>query len=171
MLAFFVVAFVMAYPPSAEAVGKGKAVYIGGTVPGLREMTEAPIDMKDASRILYGGGKAATLTIPWGSIEEVEYGQRAEFRVATAVVVGALALFKKARHHFVTFSYKDSAGITQVAMFEFDKNDIRQVLAVSRARTGREITFQDGEARKQFGGGKQERKEERREAAEEERPE
>jgi hypothetical protein len=40
-------------------------------------------------------------------------------------------------------------------VLEFDKDDIRQVLAVLKARTGKPIIYQDEEAQKQMGGGSQ----------------
>ncbi len=53
----------------------------------------------------------------------------------------------------MTLNYKDAAEKDQAVVFEFDKDDIRMVLATVKARTGREIAFTDEEARKQMGGG------------------
>lgn len=54
---------------------------------------------------------------------------------------------------YVTFSYKDAESKDQAVVFEFDKDDIRPTLAILKARTGKEITYQHEEARKQMGGG------------------
>jgi hypothetical protein len=43
-------------------------------------------------------------------------------------------------------------------VLEFDKDDIRMALAAFKARTGKDITYQDAEARKQMAGGKEEQK-------------
>jgi hypothetical protein len=66
-------------------------------------------------------------------------------------------LLSKARKHYVTLSYKDADGAGQAAVFEFDKNDIRSVLAVFKTKTGKEITYQDDDAREKMGGGKSEK--------------
>jgi hypothetical protein len=140
------------------AVGKGKAVYIGGTISGIKEKSEAPINLKDETSLKYSGG----LTIPWTNVQEVEYGQKVGHRIGTAILLSPLALFKKARHHYVTVNYKDSSEKDQAVVFEFGKDDIRLALATIKARTGKELTFTDEEARKQLGGGKQERTEEKK---------
>jgi hypothetical protein len=134
---------------SATAVGKGKAVYIGGTISGIKEKSESPINLKDETALQYSGG----LTIPWASIQEVEYGQKVGHRIGQAILLTPLVLFKKSRHHYVTLNYKDSAEKGQAVVFEFDKDDIRMALATLKARTGKAITFTDEEARKQMGGG------------------
>jgi len=134
---------------SATAVGTGKAVYIGGTVAGIKEKSENPINLKDESSLQYGGG----LTIPWASVGEVEYGQKVGHRIGQAILLSPLVLFKKSRHHYVTVNYKDSAHKEQAVVFEFGKDDIRMALTTLKARTGKAITFTDDEARKQMGGG------------------
>jgi hypothetical protein len=136
----------------AHAVDKGKAVYIGGTISGIKEKSQSHINLKDDTALQYsaaGGG----LTIPWASVEELEYGQKVGHRIGTAILLSPLALFKKARHHYVTVTYKDAEDKGQAVVFEFGKGDIRQTLAILKARTGKDITFTDEEARKQMGGG------------------
>lgn len=143
----------------AVAVGKGKAKFVGGTVAPVKEGSESPIDLKGDAKLVCADGR---LEIPWASIEDVEYGQKVGHRIATAILLSPLALFKKARHHYVTLAYKDGQGKDQAVVLEFDKDDIRMALASFRARTGKEITYQDDEARKQMGG-KEQRKEEKKE--------
>lgn len=141
----------LALAGSAQAVDKGKAMYVGGTL-AIKEKTQGPIDLKSTERLAFLPKDHAMVEIPWASIEDLEYGQKAGRRIKTAIFLSPLALFGKARHHYVTLSYKDAAGVDQAVVFEFDKNDIRPALAVLRARTGKEITFQDEEAQKQMGG-------------------
>jgi hypothetical protein len=134
----------------ALAVDKGKAIYIGGTIASIKEKTQGPINLKDEAALFYMNGQ---LTIPWEKISEVEYGQKVGHRVATAILLSPLALFKKARHHYVTLNYTDKESKDQAVVFEFDKNDIRPALAILRARTGKEVSYLDDEAKKQMGGG------------------
>jgi hypothetical protein len=73
----------------------------------------------------------------------------------TAIFLTPLSLFSKSRHHYVTLSYKDAEGREQAAVFEFDKNDIRSALASIKARSGKEVAYQDDQSRKQMGGAAQ----------------
>jgi hypothetical protein len=135
----------------ALAVGDGKAKLIGTTVEfGVKEKSEAPINLKGDEKLVFGNGQ---FELPWSSVQDVEYGQKVGHRIGTAILISPVALFKKARHHYVTLAYKDAAGKDQAVVFEFGKGDIRMALATLKARTGKEITFQDDNARKQMGGG------------------
>ena len=146
------VAFAVCVP--TLAVDKGKAKYMGGTLSGIPEKTDGVIDVKGEDKLSWFGEKGAGhLEIPWSSVSDVEYGQKAGRRLKSAIFLSPVMLFTKARKHYVTFAYKDGNGKDQGAVFEFDKDDIRQVLVVLKARTGREITFQDEEAKKQMGEG------------------
>ena len=139
------------------AVGKGKAKYMGGMAVGVKEKAEGPFDLKGEQTLVWNG-EGSRLEIPWTSIAEMEYGQKVARRWRSAILLSPIALLSKARKHFVTVSYKDSAGKDQAAVFEFDKDDIRQVLATLKARSGKDVTYQDEEAQKQMGGAKKEEK-------------
>lgn len=91
------------------------------------------------------GGK---IEIPYAGVKTIEYGQNVSRRVVTAVVVSPLALFSKRRAHFLTITYTDSSGAEQAAVFELGKNIVRTTLAVLQSRSGKEIEYQDEEARK-----------------------
>ncbi|MBK5256396.1 MAG: hypothetical protein JJE39_10220 [Vicinamibacteria bacterium] len=146
-----VLVLAMAAGPS-EAIDKGKAMYVGGTLVGVAEKTEGPIYLKGAEKLAFMP-KGSVVEVPWSRVEDVEYGQKAGRRIKTAILISPLALFGKSRKHYVTLAFKDEKDSEQVAVFEFDKDDIRMALAVIKARTGKEITFQDEEAKKQMGGG------------------
>jgi hypothetical protein len=144
---------VLAAADLATAVDGGKAVYVGGTL-AVKEKTEAPIDLKGADDLVFKP-KGPAIRIPWSGIEEIEYGQKVGHRVKTAILLTPLALFSKNRRHYVTLSWKDANGSDQAAVFEFDKNDIRPALASLKARSGREVAYQDDQSRKQMGGAAQ----------------
>jgi hypothetical protein len=137
--------------PAIWGADRGKAVYIGGTLSGVKEKSEAPIDLKGEEHLVFSPKGAVAVHIPWSGIEEVEYGQKAGHRVKTAIFLTPLALFSKNRRHYVTLAWKDAAGKAQAAVFEFDKDDIRPALASIRARSGKEIVYQDEQAKKQMG--------------------
>ena len=125
---------------------------MGGTVAGIEDKTEGRIDMKDEDKLIFTTEKGGRLGIPWSAMEEIEYGQKAGRRAVMAVAISPVALFTKNRKHYVTFSWKDADGKGQTAVLQYDKNDIRPALSIIKVRTGKEITYQDEEARKQMGG-------------------
>ncbi len=94
------------------------------------------------------------LEIPYASIAELEYGQKAGRRVGVAIMVSPIALFSKKRKHYLTVSYKDSASKDQAAVFELGKDIVRTTLKIVETRSGKDIQFQDEDARKSIGGGK-----------------
>jgi hypothetical protein len=144
----------VAFAVPAAAVDKGKAAYMGGTV-NLKPKIQltANLMLPDTVVLTPKPNEGSPLIIPWASIEEAEYGQKAGRRVKTAIFLSPLALFGKSRKHYVTLTWKDATDAEQTAVLEFDKDDIRQVLAVIKARTGKPIIYQDEEAQKQMGGG------------------
>jgi hypothetical protein len=153
-----VTAVSLAVGPAAFGLDKGKAAYMGGTITTIKDQTEGQIDLKNEERLIFRPKSGSPLEIPWASISEMEYGQKAGRRVVMAVVLSPFALFSKNRKHYVTFSWKDAEDKDQAAVLQFDKNDIRPALAIMKARTGKELTFQDEEAQKQMGGAPAEKK-------------
>lgn len=136
------------------AVDGDKAAYIGGTVPGLKEKAEAKLVTTDETFLRFDAKKDGAVEIPYSGISSLEYGQKAGRRVGVAVMVSPLALFSKKRNHFLTINYKDPSGKDQAAVFELGKDIVRTALTVIQTRSGKEIEYQDEEARKSGLGGK-----------------
>jgi hypothetical protein len=136
---------------SALALDGKKTAYIGGTVTGLKEGTEGKSSAADENKFVfeYKNGK---VEIPYSQIEELEYGQKAGRRVAVAILVSPLALFSKKRKHYLTISYKSEDGKGQAAVFELGKDVIRTMLSSMEAGTGKQIQYQDDEAKKSAKG-------------------
>jgi len=84
----------------------------------------------------------------------LEYGQKAGRRVAVGVLISPFALFSKKRNHYLTISFKDLEGKEQAVVFELGKDIVRTTLKVLQVRSGKEIHFQDEEAKKSIGGDK-----------------
>lgn len=78
------------------AVGKGKAVYVGGTIAGIKEKSEAPINLKDETALFSTVGG---LTIACAGVQEIEYGQKVGHRIWQAILLSPLVPFQKAHHH------------------------------------------------------------------------
>ena len=94
-------------------------------------------------------------SIPYGRISDLEYGQKAGRRVGAAAAttvllgpIGLLSLFSKKRKHYLTVGFTDDAGSDQVVVLELGKDIVRTTLAVVETRSGKEIQYQDEEARK-----------------------
>jgi hypothetical protein len=139
-------------PQPAWALGSKKAMYAGGTLPDIPEKLEGLATITHPDDLVFQADKGATrIVIPYGAIEELEYGQRVSRRWKTAVLLGVFALFSRGRKHYVTITYKTSAG-DQAAIFEFGKEVIRPTLAALKARSGKKLKCQDKDAVEQLGG-------------------
>lgn len=142
--------FSLALP--AFAVKKGQAKYMGGTLNTIKEKAEGPIDLSNEKRLTFIPKDSAMLEIPWDRVSQLEYGQNVARRWRSAILLSPLALFSKAKKHFVTITYQDKDKVEQAIVLEFDKDDIRMVLASLKARTLQTIVMQDEEAKKDLGG-------------------
>jgi len=145
-------ALVAALAAPVLAVKKGQAKYIGGTTKLISEGAEGPIDLTNEKRMTFIPKNSVMLEIPWDRVSQLEYGQKVARRWRSAILLSPLALFHKARKHFVTITYQDKDKAEQAAVLEFDNDDIRMVLASLKARTLQTIVMQDEEAKKEMGG-------------------
>ena len=145
-------ALVAALAAPAFAVKKGQAKYIGGTTKLVTEGAEGPIDLTNEKRMTFLPKNSGTVEIPWDRVSQLEYGQKVARRWRSAILLSPIALFHKARKHFVTITYQDKDKVEQAVVLEFDKDDIRMVLASLKARTLQTIVMQDEEAKKELGG-------------------
>ena len=140
---------------SVSAVDSRGALYVGGTIPDLEEKSEGHFTQsEDAYTFVPNKRGAKRVDIPYASVAELEYGQKAGRRVAVGVLISPLALFSKKRNHYLTISYKDASGKDQAGVFELGKDVVRTTLKILETRTGKPIQFQDDEAKRSFGGGK-----------------
>lgn len=146
---------VVSFAVPVAAVGSRKAQYMGGTLVGLPERKEGRLDITDPEHLIFtpDDKKLKAVHIPYAQVTELEYGQKAGRRVVMGVLLTPLALFAKKRSHFLTVSFTDADGKDQAAVFELGKNIIRTALTVVETRTGKEIQYQDEEARKAGRGG------------------
>jgi hypothetical protein len=135
--------------PTALAVGKNKAKYLGGTINSVAVKAEGLITTTDSSKFVFVAEKSGGLIeVPYKRVVELEYGQKSGRRVAEAILLSPLFLFSKKRAHFLTITYKDPKGTEQAVIFELGKDIIRTTLTILETRTGRKVTYQDEEAAK-----------------------
>jgi hypothetical protein len=146
----------------AFAIDARNAAYCGGTITTLgdaKDPVEGRLDTTNEEALIFApsdkdfAGK--TVSIPYSGIVDLEYGQKAGRRVGAAVAttvllgpIGLVSLFSKKRKHFLTIGFKDDAGKDQVAVLELGKDIVRTTLAIVQTRSGKQIEYQDDEARK-----------------------
>jgi hypothetical protein len=147
-----VVAALMVTSSVALAVDGDGAQYLGGTMP-IVEKSEGKLITTSETALTFTPRKKGQIPIevPYVSITELEYGQKAGRRVAVAVMVSPLALFSKKRNHYLTITYTDTAGKEQTGVFELGKDIVRTTLKIVEVRSGKEIQYQDEEAKKSVG--------------------
>lgn len=151
MVATLVITAVFAQ--AALALDKQKAMYVGGTIPGrVAEKTEGSLNTSDENKLVFVGDKGAgMLEIPYASVTNIEYGQKASHRIKTAIFLSPIALFKKKRNHYLNIFYKDLEGKEQAVVIEVGQELLRKSTVIMEARTGKKLEFQDEEAKKNFG--------------------
>jgi hypothetical protein len=159
--AFVLVGTIIA-PHAVFAVGGRKASYHGGTAAvfaGAKDPIEGSLDTSRPDVLVLAAEKkpfkGVELHIPYASIVDLEYGQKAGRRVGAAAAttvllgpIGLLSLFSKKRKHYLTIGYKDDSGTEQVVVLELGKDIVRTTLPIVSTRSGQEIEYQDEEARK-----------------------
>jgi len=149
-IAFGILALTVVSSGIALAVGKDKAMYMGGTLSGIQEKAEGKLNTTSDSVFALDAGKKGSVSITYALMTALEYGQKAGRRVAVGILVSPWALFSKKRNHYLTITFKDSTGKEQAGVFELGKDIVRTTLKILEVRTGKGIEFQDAEACKQY---------------------
>ena len=125
----------LALSPLLRAGDVGSRVqYVGGTVPGVRNKTDARIDLlRDDALKLDAGGNS--FVIPYSDVTTLEYGLRVSRRYVEAVLISPLFLVAKKKTHFLTIGYMDKDGRQQAMVLQVGKDEIRPLLVSLEART------------------------------------
>jgi hypothetical protein len=134
--------------PAVVFAGSDSVKYEGGTVP-IKDGTELRVDLTTPDAAVFAA-KGQVVRIPWAGIKTIEYGQTASRRVTSAILLSPIALFSKARKHYVSVEWTDEQGQAQAAAFRADKNNFRSILTALRAKSGQVVTCGDVEAAKYF---------------------
>jgi hypothetical protein len=156
---------VLVSPSVALAVDKDKAAYYGGSSPvffGAKDPVEGMLNTVDPDALILTVHKKPfeghELRIPYKQIMDLEYGQKAGRRVGATIgytmllgPLGLLTLFSKKRNHYLTISWMEGDK-EQVAVLELGKDIVRATLPIVKTKSGKVITYQDEEAKKQAGG-------------------
>jgi hypothetical protein len=124
-----------------------RVLYVGGTVPGVRNRSDARIDLLRDDALMLRIGSNSFL-VSYKDVNTLEYGLRVSRRYVEAVLISPLFLVAKKKTHFLTIGYTDPDGKQQAMVLEVGKDEIRPLLVSLEARTGRRVEYQDEEARK-----------------------
>jgi hypothetical protein len=138
----------LALSPLLQAGDIGSRVlYVGGTVPGVRNKSDARIELlrDDALKLSIGGN---SFLVSYKDVNTLEYGLRVSRRYLEAVLISPIFLVAKKKTHFLTIGYTDQDGKQQAMVLQVGKEEIRPLLVSLEARTGRRVEYQDEEARK-----------------------
>ena len=133
---------------AAFAADNGDHVqYVGGTISALPTRTDGFINTHGEDLFLFQT-KGVTVQIPYDKINVLEYGQRVSRRYAEAVLLSPVFLLSKTRKHYLTVEFTDDRGKQQAMVFLVGKNDVRSLLVILEAKSGRRIEYQDDDARR-----------------------
>jgi hypothetical protein len=144
------------------SVGSKNAAYFGGTVAtfnGAKDPVEGKLDTSSTTALGFTADDkpfvGKSMSIPYGKMIDLEYGQKAGRRVGAAIgysillgPLGLLTLFSKKKSHYLTIGYKDDDDKDQVAVIELGKDIVRSTIPIIETRSGKKVTYQDDEAKK-----------------------
>jgi len=121
--------------------------YVGGTISALPGKTDGYVNTRQEEVFLFQT-KGVTVQVPYDKINVLEYGQRVSRRYAEAVLFSPVFLLAKTRKHYLTVEFTDDQGRQQAMVFLVSKNDVRSLLVILEAKSGRRIEYQDDDARR-----------------------
>jgi hypothetical protein len=157
LLSLALTLMVSAAVSDVSALDAHKAAYTGGTLALFNDSqarVEGHLDLSDPQALVFVAEGRSALRIQYSSIQDLEFGQKVQRRVAAATGTtallgppGALAFTMKKREHYLTVVFTDDHGVNQVAILELGKNVVRSSLLTIEARSGTAIEYQDEHAR------------------------
>jgi hypothetical protein len=134
--------------PAVVFAGSDSVKYQGGTL-SIQDGSELRVNLTAGDAAVFAG-KAQAIRIPWSGVKSIEYGQTASRRVTSAILLSSVALFSKARKHYVSVEWTDEQGQAQAVSLRADKNNFRSILTALRAKSGQTVICGDVEAAKYF---------------------
>jgi hypothetical protein len=140
------IALLLGWPLLVSGAVRGNEVmYVSGSLRDVAENTEGKLDVSGQLGMMFTAKKSST-AIPYKGIASLYYGEKAGRRAAVAPA----ALLAKKRRHYLTVTFVDGAGLNQYAVFELAKGIVSSVVTGLETRSGKRLTFDSEETRKQF---------------------
>jgi hypothetical protein len=133
----FAVAFTMTLP--AFAIEPGQAVYTGGTSTSIHPGEAGTLDVASPGALIFkpistASGASGAIEIPYAHMGNFQYTNDVIFHIGALPAVLVSLVKKRARNHFFTITYVDSANTTQIAIFQVPKQEPMVLLPILRAR-------------------------------------
>jgi len=135
---------------SLYAVGSHDVQYVGGTVAAIPKSQTGQLNVADAS--LDFKYEKSSFSIPYGSVNDMEYGNKPSTRIGTSIGVALVCwpcaiatLFIKAKHHFLTLEFTDGSNTKQAVVFEVGKALPDALLPSLEVKTGKKVVRQEQE--------------------------
>lgn len=144
IFAVWLIAAFLTAPISAGSY-RCHAEYVGGTRGDIPTNRGGEIRFTDETYFVFIA-KHCLVKIPYERINMLEYGQKADRRYVLAAI-SPLFLSAKKREHFLTVGFQNDNGKQEALLFQIDKEAVRVTLVALEARTGRQVEFQDEDAR------------------------
>ena len=72
-------------------------------------------------------------------MESVVYERSTHARIKTAILISPIALFSKGKKHWLTITYHNGDESQGFALLKLDKKEYRRILAITAAKTGRDV--------------------------------
>jgi hypothetical protein len=140
------------FPAGLAALDGKKALYVGGTITAkIPADTEGRINTDDEAYLVFIADKTGVRAeLPYAKLDSLEYGQKASYRIKTAILVTPWSLFSKKRKHYLSLMWKDEQDKTQGVVLELGKDILRPTVMVIEARSGKKLEFQDEDAKKNY---------------------
>jgi hypothetical protein len=143
---------VLSAPGVCLGLDSRKAMYVGGTAYGLTDGAEGKTAISGPKAFVFIAEKGGTLSFPWTSVQDLEYGRRVSRRGKAAALKSALGVLSRGEKHYVTITYRDHVDREQVAVLQLGTEIARATLLALKEKSGRPLVCQDPEAATQAGG-------------------
>lgn len=137
-------------PVLLAGVPSKKAVYQGGTLPGIKIPVTGSVDLTGPKDFVFSH-EFGEIRVPYDRVNSLEYGQKAGRRLGLAIVLSPAFLLSRKRKHYLTINFRQESGEQHAIVFELGKKIVRTTLRGLEARTGLKIEFEDEQARKSSG--------------------
>lgn len=137
-------------PDLLAGVPSEKAVYQGGTLPGVQAPLAGSVDLTGSDSFVFTH-ESGRIRVPYGRVNSLEYGQKSGRRLGLAIALSPAFLLSRKRKHYLTISFREESGEQHAIIFELGKKIVRTTLRGLEARTGLKIEFEDEQSRKSSG--------------------
>lgn len=137
------------------AVRGEKTAYVGGTVTAITQGTQGILNVDDRKELVFTYDKGGVFKLSYEKITSMEFGQKVGRRVESTVALGVTTLgvgalpmlFSKKKKHYLTIGFVEADGSNGVIVLELSKGNVRTVLPIMEARTGKKVELEEGTAK------------------------